>query len=80
MQRVKAGVTYFEDFGKGLLREGLGMNNLVSCQVEGRRMQYSYIFAIGMDVLAMIFADDIVLSSTRRQEVEKKLRQGAEYQ
>ena len=23
------------------MREGLGTNNMVSCQVEGRRMQYS---------------------------------------
>ena len=49
-----------------------------------------YLFAMSMDVLAcvikdispwcMIFADDIVLRSTRRDEVKKKLRQGAEYQ
>ena len=49
-----------------------------------------YLFAMSMDVLAcgikdvspwcMIFADDIVLRSTRREEVENKLRQGAEYQ
>ena len=44
-----------------------------------------YLFAMSMDVSAcgikdisswcMIFADDIVLRSTRREEVEKKLRQ-----
>ena len=28
----------------------------------------------------MIFADDIVLDSTRREEFEKKVRQGAAYQ
>ena len=28
----------------------------------------------------MIFVDDIVLGSTRREEVEKKVRQGAAYQ
>ena len=28
----------------------------------------------------MIYADNIVLGSTRREDVEKKLRQGAEYQ
>ena len=49
-----------------------------------------YLFAMNMDVLAcgikdlsqwcMIFADDIVLRTTRREEVEKKLRQEAEYQ
>ena len=46
-----------------------------------------YLFAMSMDVLAcgikdvspwcMIVADDIVLRSTRREEVENKLRQGA---
>ena len=49
-----------------------------------------YILAMSMGVLAcgikhlspwyMLFANDIVLCSTRSEEVEKKLRQGAEYQ
>ena len=49
-----------------------------------------YLFVMSMDVLAcgvkdlppwcMILADDIVLCSTRREEVGKKLRQEADYQ
>ena len=30
--------------------------------------------------LCMIFSDDIVLGSTRKKEVQKELRHGAEYQ